>query len=173
MKQVILVVGDQNPTNYVSLDGSVNCTNTDGRGLDDFSAVGLLEGQYPVTCAGDGINKCYFINNGTEFATMNKKRYDCEGIMISSSVLWVTGGSDGSPYHSDTEYVTLSGVSAGKVEKSLKGSLDFLSSPSPSVKIQIMGGKVCLRRKGKTLLGIVNKLLNTSSNVLLLHLSRP
>ena len=117
MKQVILVVGDQNPTNYVSLDGSVNCTNTNGRGLDDFSAVGLLEGQYPVTCAGDGINKCYFINNGTEFATMNKKRYDCEGIMISSSVLWVTGGSDGSPYWSDTEYVTLSGVSAGKSHK--------------------------------------------------------
>jgi hypothetical protein len=27
------------------------------------------------------------------------------------------------------------------------------------VKIQIMGGKLCLRRKGKTLLGIANKLL--------------
>jgi hypothetical protein len=26
------------------------------------------------------------------------------------------------------------------------------------VKIQIMGGKVCLRCKGKTLLGVVNKL---------------
>ena len=38
-----------------------------------------------------------------------------------------------------------------KVEKFLKGSLD--SIPSPSVKIQIMGGKVCLRCKGKTLLG--------------------
>jgi len=44
-----------------------------------------------------------------------------------------------------------------KVEKILKGSLD--SIPSPSVKIQIMGGKVCLRCKGKTLLGIVNKFL--------------
>ena len=42
------------------------------------------------------------------------------------------------------------------VENILKGSLD--SIPSPLVKIQIMGGKVCLRRKGKTLLGIVNKL---------------
>ena len=30
----------------------------------------------------------------------------------------------------------------GKVENILKGSLD--SIPSPSVKIQIMGGKVCL-----------------------------
>ena len=30
-----------------------------------------------------------------------------------------------------------------KVEKILKGSLDLISSPSPSVKIQIMGGKVC------------------------------
>ena len=45
-----------------------------------------------------------------------------------------------------------------KVEKIFKGSLDSISSSSPSVKIQVMGGKVCLRRKGKTLLGIVNKL---------------
>ena len=41
-----------------------------------------------------------------------------------------------------------------KVEKILNGSLD-------SVKIQIMGGKVCLRCKGKTLLGVVNNLLKT------------
>ena len=45
-----------------------------------------------------------------------------------------------------------------KVKKILKGSLDSISSPSPSVKIQIMGGKVCLRCKGNKLLGIVNKL---------------
>ena len=45
----------------------------------------------------------------------------------------------------------------GKVEKSFKGSLDLI--PLPPVKIQIMGGKVCLRFKGITLLGIVNKLL--------------
>ena len=43
-----------------------------------------------------------------------------------------------------------------KVEKILKGSLD--SIPTPSVKIQIMGVKVCLSCKG---------------NVLPLHLSRP
>jgi hypothetical protein len=48
----------------------------------------------------------------------------------------------------------------GKVEKILKGSLDLI--PSHSVKIQIMGGKVCLRCKGKTLLGIVNKFLKTN-----------
>jgi hypothetical protein len=47
------------------------------------------------------------------------------------------------------------------VGKILKGSLDFIPSPSPSVKIQIMGGKVCLMCKGKTLLGIVNELLKT------------
>jgi hypothetical protein len=45
-----------------------------------------------------------------------------------------------------------------KVEKILKGSLDLIPSPSRSVKIQIMGEKVCLRCKGKTLLGDVNKL---------------
>ena len=66
-----------------------------------------------------------------------------------------------------------------KVEKILKCSLDLVSSPLPSVKIQIRGGKVCLRCKGKTLLGIVNKLfvfislLTSSSNVLPLHLSCP
>ena len=45
---------------------------------------------------------------------------------------------------------------AVKVQKILKGSLD--SIPSPSVKIQIMDRKVCLSCKGKTLLGVVNKL---------------
>ena len=45
--------------------------------------------------------------------------------------------------------------------------------------IQIVGGKVYLRLKGKTLLGVVNNffvlksLLTTPSNVLPLHLSHP
>ena len=51
----------------------------------------------------------------------------------------------------------------GKVEKVLKGSLDSILSPLPSVKIQIMGGKIWLRCKGETLLGVVNKLLETKS----------
>ena len=50
-----------------------------------------------------------------------------------------------------------------KVENILKHSLDSIPSPSPSVKIQIIGGKVCLRCKGKTLLDVVNKLLKTKS----------
>ena len=44
-----------------------------------------------------------------------------------------------------------------KVEKILKGSLDLITSPLPSVKIQIMGGKICLRCKGETSLGIGTK----------------
>ena len=48
-----------------------------------------------------------------------------------------------------------------KVEKTLKGSLDSISSPSASVKIQIMGGKVCLKCKGKTLLGENKKFVDT------------
>ena len=62
-----------------------------------------------------------------------------------------------------------------KVKKNWKDRVDFISSSSPSVKIQIMGGKVCLRHKGKTLLGVVNKLfvfkslLTTLSNVFPLH----
>ena len=43
-----------------------------------------------------------------------------------------------------------------KVEKILKGSLDSIQSPS--MKIQIVSRKVCLRCIGKTLLGDVNKL---------------
>ena len=50
-----------------------------------------------------------------------------------------------------------------KEENVLKGNLDLIPSLSPSVKIQIMGRKVCLSCKGKTLLGIVNKLLKTKS----------
>ena len=52
-----------------------------------------------------------------------------------------------------------------KVEKILKGSLDLIPSPSPSVKIQIMGGKVCLMCTGKTFLGVVNKHLDTKKFV--------
>ena len=48
-----------------------------------------------------------------------------------------------------------------KLENVLKGSLDLIPSPSPSVKIQVVGGKVCLRCKSKTLLGIVNNFLKT------------
>ena len=51
----------------------------------------------------------------------------------------------------------------GKVEIFVKGDLDLIPSPSPSVKIQIMSGKVCLRCKGKILLVVVNKLLKTKS----------
>ena len=40
------------------------------------------------------------------------------------------------------KYLHIFGGGHGKVEKVLKGSLD--SIPSLSVKIQIMGGKVCL-----------------------------
>jgi hypothetical protein len=50
-----------------------------------------------------------------------------------------------------------------KVENISKGSLDSMPSPSPSVKIQILGRKVCLSCKGKTLLGIVNKVLKTKT----------
>ena len=73
--------------------------------------------------------------------------------------------------------VTFSIDSIRKVEKILKGSLDLI--PSPSVKIQIMGGKVGLRCKDKTLLGVVNKLFKTKclltspNNVLPYYLNFP
>ena len=60
-------------------------------------------------------------------------------------------------------FYNIDGSCSFKVEKILKGSLDSIPSASPSVKIQIMDRKVCLRCKGKTLLGVVNKLLKTKS----------
>ena len=39
-------------------------------------------------------------------------------------------------------------ILTGKVEKDLKDSLDSIASPSPSVRIQIMVGKVCLMHRG-------------------------
>ena len=45
-------------------------------------------------------------------------------------------------------------ASKHKVEKILKGSLDLIPSPSPSVKIQLMLGKASLTYNGKRLLGI-------------------
>ena len=71
--------------------------------------------------------------------------------------------------------ITISVSIFSRVENILKGSLDSIPSPSPSVKIQIMYGNVCLRCKGKTLLVDVNKLLKTKSlltmpsNILPLH----
>jgi hypothetical protein len=52
-----------------------------------------------------------------------------------------------------------------KVEKILKGSLDSIPSPSLSVKIQIMGGKVCLRCKRKYCWPLSKKLLKTKKFV--------
>ena len=45
-----------------------------------------------------------------------------------------------------------------KVTKILKGSLDSIPAPSPSVKMQIMGGKVCLSCIGKKYLAFSNGL---------------
>ena len=50
----------------------------------------------------------------------------------------------------------------GKVENILKGSLDLIPLPLPSVKIQIMGRKVSLRYKGKTLLEVFQKFVDNS-----------
>ena len=50
-----------------------------------------------------------------------------------------------------------------KAETILKSILNLFSSPSPSLIIQIMDGKVCLRCEGKALLGVVNKLLKKRS----------
>ena len=65
--------------------------------------------------------------------------------------------------HVNNGRVHLGAITYFRIEYILKGSLDSIPSPSLSVKIQIMGGQVCLRCKGKTLLYIVSKLLKTKS----------
>ena len=52
-----------------------------------------------------------------------------------------------------------------KVEKNLKGTLNSIPTPSPSVQIQIVGGKVFLSCKGKRLLGVVKNLLKNKQFV--------
>ena len=46
------------------------------------------------------------------------------------------------------QVIKISDMHWNKVKKIKEDSLDLLSSPSPSVNIQIMGGKVCLSNKG-------------------------
>ena len=64
----------------------------------------------------------------------------------------------------------------GKVENILKGSLDSISSPLHTVKIQIMAGKVCLKSKGRTLLFqqtfCFQKFVDKPRNVLALHFNQ-
>ena len=49
------------------------------------------------------------------------------------------------------ELNTVKDIFPVKVKKIYENSLHLIPSPAPSVKIQNMGGKVCLRCKGKTL----------------------
>ena len=66
----------------------------------------------------------------------------------------------------DMKELKLSDISddiSGKVEKILNSNLGSIPSLLPSVKIQIMSGKVCLRCKGKPSPGVVNRLLKTKS----------
>ena len=55
-------------------------------------------------------------------------------------------------YHNNHSISKVKTMQDCKVDKFLKGSLDSMQSSSPSLKIQIIGGKVCLKCKGKTLL---------------------
>ena len=61
---------------------------------------------------------------------------------VTQDLLSLQVSKSGEPLYMEYIYDIL------KVEKIWKVSLD--SIPSPSVKIQIMGGKVCLRFNGKT-----------------------
>ena len=92
----MLIVGDFYPTNFISIDGSVNCTISTGRGVDDNSAVGLFDETLPITCGGScGWSGCYNIIDGSEFATMQKKRSSAGSVMVNPSTMWILGGTCG------------------------------------------------------------------------------
>ena len=95
-----------------------------------------------------------------------KKRATTTSASEASECLFFWGGGGGHAYlflggHNLPPLIGIGQFLVNVVENILKGSL--FSIPSPSVKIQIMARKVCLRCKGKTLLGFVNKLLKTKT----------
>ena len=60
VKDVMLVDGEEDPSNFLTLDGSINCTWTQadgGRGKDDNAAVGLIGKN-----AASLLNRNYFDN---------------------------------------------------------------------------------------------------------------
>ena len=111
------------------------------------------------------------MNKSTVWNMLNQNVPDLvEGLSIDD-IMKICGIIDANSFRIDkhgTRGVFLATSMVSKVEKILKGSLDSIPSPSPSVKIQIVGGKVYMRCKGKTLVCIFvfKSLLTSPSNVL-------
>ena len=83
----------------------------------------------------------------------NRKKSKSKSRKVSKSQRENQNSERSPPTLSTNTTPTFSGGSVdvtGKVEKILKGSLDSTLPPTHTVKIQIMGGEVCLRCKGKT-----------------------
>ena len=103
-----------------------------------------------------------FFMNSTKYRTLVWQNSDRRSYWIANKVLSMTQTASGILQRIPVG-ILLTKTAGFKVKKILKDSMDSISSPSPSLKIQIMGGKVCLRCGGKTLLGVVNKHLKTKS----------
>ena len=78
VKDVMLVVGEEDPSNFLTLDGSINCTWTQadgGRGKDDNAAVGLIGKN-----AASLLNRKYFDNRSRSFQRGNVCLYMVKGL---------------------------------------------------------------------------------------------
>ena len=80
-------------------------------------------------------------SGGSDAESTASNSLDRKGSISNFEQMQRSRGGQGSK--GDTISSSSSMMRKGKVEKILKGSLDLI--PSPSAKIQIMGGKVCLR----------------------------
>ena len=120
-----------------------------------YPSVFLLHLSYSTQYHCLLLNQCHFFTVKNQSANIFSRYHSTQ-----LQQLWIWGKKGGQILSFFKDNWTLI-----KVENMLKGSLDSIPSPSPSVKIQIMGVKVCLWCKGKTLLGS-NSLLTSPSNVL-------
>ena len=91
-------------------------------------------------------------NGGNNIPNQGASSTDCDGEGLMSYDPAPNKWSSCSQKNLKVQYQSIGAAnwclsSSGKVENILKDSLDLIPAPSPSVNIQIMGGKVCLRCK--------------------------
>ena len=81
------------------------------------SSSGLLDG-IPVVCGGEisggRSDQCFKITKSTTLlvATMNKKRYSANSIVLDNKKLWVMGGQSSDGYEKTTEYIEVDKASS-------------------------------------------------------------
>ena len=93
-----------------------------------------------------------FFMNSTKYRTLVWQNSDRRSYWIANKVLSMTQTASGILQRIPVG-ILLTKTAGFKVKKILKDSMDSISSPSPSLKIQIMGGKVCLSCEKQNIAG--------------------